>query len=114
MAIKLTEEQKTYILNKFFKISQSTSYGIIGSKLLETGKCIVANNHRVWNGGIANFIEVSEYEGGYMCYEYKFNLEIFLKSDWFKENINNDILDVIKQKKEIDDKYESFAFLKNF
>lgn len=81
----LTEYQKNFILNKFFKDEQYAGWKNIATKLLETGSCVVPGNKCIWHGGIGNFIKTSQAEGYFGCCLYEFNIESFLSSKWYVE-----------------------------
>jgi hypothetical protein len=81
----LSQEQKDFILEHFFKNEDYAGWKNIANKLLDTGKCIVAGDSCIWKGGIGNFIKVDTAKDGVDCLEYKFNVSSFLTSEWFKE-----------------------------
>lgn len=81
----LTENQKNFLLNYFFENDKYPGWKSIATTLLETGKCIVAGETCIWRGGIGNFIKTSPAKGTVGCSLYKFDLEYFLTSVWYKE-----------------------------
>lgn len=95
---KLTETQKDFILENFFKLNESPGWRNIAYKLLDTGHCIVAGDTCVWRGGIGNFIKTKEVENVYGCLLYEFDLEQFIDSIYFKE-IHREYMDVLVEKK---------------
>ena len=93
----LTAYQKNFLLRSFFKNEKYPGWCNIGTKLLETGQCIVARNECIWNGGIGNFIKTEVPKDFVGCTLYKFDLEYFLSSKWYMENRDN-YLEVITNK----------------
>ena len=91
---QLTEIQKNFLLDEFFRLEGRISWRGIATQLLDTGYCIVASFSNLWNGGIGNFITVKPVENSYECWEYTFNLEIFLKSSLYKERVDDYIVDL--------------------
>jgi hypothetical protein len=81
----LTENQKLYIIENFFIHPNYSGWRGIAEKLLEKGSCIVAGEGRIWNGGVGTFIKVEEISEAVGCVSYKFNLDLFLDSEFFKE-----------------------------
>ncbi len=82
--MKLTEYQKSFLLS-FFENEKYVGWKNIASALLETGKCIVAGNYRIWKGGIGNFIKTEKAENSYDCTLYTFDIETFLSSELYIE-----------------------------
>lgn len=83
--MKPTEHQIDFLLTFFPDTTEgSTSIAI---RLIIDGRCIVANNDSVWRGGIGNYIKVKPFEPSVDCFEYTFDLQSFLKSQWFKSTI---------------------------
>lgn len=93
----LTNYQKEFILKYFFENEKYAGWKNIGTTLLETGECVVAGTNCIWFGGIGNFIETELAEGFFNCLKYKFNLDYFLSSNWYKE-ISNEYLSTIIEK----------------
>jgi hypothetical protein len=81
----LTDYQKRFILDYFFKNENYAGWANIADKLLETGQCIVAGEERIWKGGVGNFIDVVAHDGSVGCSLYVFRRDDFLSSVWFKE-----------------------------
>ena len=83
--IKLTDNQKEFLLNYFFKNDKYIGWKNIGTTLLETGECIVAGTDCIWVGGIGNFIKTETTTSLYKCLEYKFDLIVrFIKEFYLK------------------------------
>lgn len=82
---QLTETQKQFLLTYFFKNDKFAGWKTIATKLLENGSCIVAGNDCIWKGGIGNFIKTYKAIDFVDCLEYRFDLEYFLTSAWYKE-----------------------------
>lgn len=82
---QLTSNQKEFILETFFKNEKYAGWRNVAEKLLEKGECIVAGKTRIWIGGIENFIEMEDAKDAIDCSLYKFDLEYFLTSQWYKD-----------------------------
>lgn len=106
---KLSENQKEFLLNNFFK-NDITNWRNIAIKLLENGFCIVAGNRNIWIGGIGNFIKTVPAENAVDCLMYVFDLDYFLSSEWYKENSRN-YLQILKEEKT--DLFEKYNEIKN-
>lgn len=104
--MKLTEYQKDFLLEYFFKSEKYPGWKNIATQLLEIGNCVVAGTGCLWHGGIGNFINTNNSEGLIDCTLYEFDLESFLKSDWFKEVSDSYISILSDKKKLIEDEYE--------
>ena len=94
--IKLTPEQLRFILDYFFVHPKYHGWENIGTKLLTNGECIVAGDTCIWQGGIGNFIEVSDADEYFGCVKYTFNLKYFLSSSYF-EDVQESYLDDLKK-----------------
>lgn len=81
----LTDYQKNFLLDYFFKNEKYGGWKSIATKLLETGQCIVGSKECIWIGGIGNFIKTEEAKDTVDCTLYKFDLEYFFSSLWYKE-----------------------------
>jgi hypothetical protein len=96
----LTEHQRNFILETFFKNEQYVGWKNIANKLLEIGKCIIPGdiNTRLWVGGIGNFISIKETSDEFVgCIEYHFDLKEFLTSEYYKD-ISNCYLQDLNEK----------------
>jgi hypothetical protein len=82
--ITLSDYQKTFLLDYFFKNEKHSGWKNIATKLLDTGECIVAGKECIWVGGIGNFIKIEEAKDAVDCDLYKFDLEYFFTSEWYK------------------------------
>lgn len=112
---KLTDYQKRFIMNEFFMDERFTGWKGIAETLLEDGKCIVAGSDCIWKGGIGNFIKTEPAKGTIGCILYTFDLDNFLKSEWYKEvnksyyysvsnkieEVENKLQELIKERDEI-------------
>ena len=108
---KLTEYQKNFLLEYFFRNEAYVGWKNIATKLLEKGECIVAGNECIWNGGIGNFINTEKAENAVDCLLYKFDLDVFLSSEWYKM-ISNDYISILSTKKmQINDEYNDITSL---
>lgn len=114
MPLYLTEEQTKHILENFFKNDNFTGWKEIGKKLIESGKCVVAGEKCIWNGGISNFITTKKADGFFGCLEYTFKLETFLKSEWFKKRIEYDLDNLLEEQKLFNEKVTEISNLHRF
>ena len=94
----MTQIQKDFLLEYFFKNESYAGWKNIAVKLLDYGKCIVAGNNCIWVGGIGNFIKTNHADDLVNCLEYTFDLEYFLSSEWYKQ-ISNEYIAILSQKK---------------
>jgi len=107
----MTNNQKEFLLEYFFKNQYYPGWKSIANKLLNTGKCIVAGNNCIWIEGIGNFIQVEKAEDAIDCSLYTFDLKNFLNSEWFKEIHNQYINILANKKKEIENEYKEITNL---
>ena len=105
----LTDYQKEFLLDKFFRNEKFTGWKSIATKLLEKGHCIVPANECIWVGGIGNFIKTEVAKDAVDCTLYKFDLEYFLTSEWYKEIRNSYAAILSSKKREIDQECEEIA-----
>jgi hypothetical protein len=103
---KLTEYQKNFLLEYFFKNEKYPGWKNIALNLLETGQCIVAGKIQIWFGGIGNYIEIEEAKNAVDCSLYTFDLESFLSSDWYIESKEQKLCDLLEIKQNIDYEWE--------
>lgn len=108
---KLTEYQKTFLLENFFKNESHHGWRDIATCLLETGSCIVVGDQCIWRGGIGNFIEKEQVKDGIGCLLYKFSAKEFLSSKWYNEVLGQHIIDVLDKKSEIEKEYNELKEL---
>ena len=85
MKTNLTEHQRNFLLHTFFENEQFAGWKNIANNLMNKGECIVGGTEPIWKGGIGNHIETSTTESYVECLLYKFNLEEFLSSEFYKE-----------------------------
>lgn len=90
---------KKLLLKFFEKHNNYPGWKNIAEKLIETGECIVAGNDCIWHSGIGNFIKTETAENFVDCLLYKFDLEYFKTSEWYKEI---KLLHIQELKQEID------------
>lgn len=83
--MQLTDNQRWFIMENFFKNEEYVGWRNIATKLLSNGKCIVAGNKCIWVGGIGNFIATQPAKDAVDCLEYTFDLKSFIKTNWFKD-----------------------------
>lgn len=96
----LTENQKNFLLETFFKNEKYPGWRSIATKLLESGQCLVAGTHCIWNGGIGNYISTKPAEDAVDCSRYTFHIDLFLESDWFKETKALRVAELTRKKQE--------------
>lgn len=102
---KLTEKQKDFILDHFFKSDVYTGWRNIGTKLIDNGECIVAGNGSIWVGGIGNFISLEVAEDFIECTKLEFDLKNFLNSRLFMEIRDEYILNLSEKLNELKKEY---------
>jgi hypothetical protein len=107
----LTENQKNFLLEYFFKLEEFAGWKNIATELLNSGHCIVAGKNCIWRGGIGNFIKTKNAENGIDCLLYEFDLEHFLSSEWYKEISNLYIAMLSNKKKQIEIEYKDICNL---
>lgn len=106
---KLSEHQKEFLLKHFFKNEKYAGWKSIATKLLETGRCTVSGNHCIWVGGIGNFIKLEEAKDAVGCVVYKFDLDSFLISQWYKTIKDAYASHLLLKKKEIESEYNAIV-----
>ncbi len=97
----LSVYQKEFLLKYFFKNEEYVGWRGIAESLLESGECVVAGNKCIWVRGVGNFIKTSEAEGFFGCLQYSFDLELFLSSEWFKQQIEEYTRELYKKRNEL-------------
>jgi len=70
---KITEYQKKFLLQNFFSLPEYPGWLNIATKLIESGRCIVAGHGCIWKGGIGNFIKTEPAEDAIDCTLYTFD-----------------------------------------
>lgn len=113
---KLSNYQKEFLLTHFFKNGNVAGWKEIATKLLETGECIVAgvdklHNH-IWIGDVGNFIKTEVAENAINCTLYKFDLENFISSQYYKDISNQYISILLDKKTKINQEYKEVSSLK--
>ncbi len=108
---KLTDYQKEFLLEYFFKNEKYAGWKSIASTLIESGSCIVGGTDCIWKGGIGNFIKLEESKFTVGCVLYVFDLEYFLISEWYKEISNQYISLLSDKKRNIIQEYEEITNL---
>lgn len=107
----ITNIQKEFLLEYFFKNEKYAGWRNIAIKLIEGGECIVAGDECIWRGGVGNFINVVSADNLFNCSKYSFDLEYFLTSNWFKEIHNQYISILSAEKRDIEQRYEEICDL---
>ncbi len=106
---KLTEYQKQFLLNTFFKENTSAvGWFRIATKLLDNGKCIVAGTECIWRGGVGNFIKIEKAQDAIDCSLYTFDLDNFIHSEWYKEIQLQHLVELQEEKNKIQEKINQF------
>lgn len=77
---------KKFLLT-FFEHNNYPGWKNIATDLIEKGECVVVGNSCIWVGGIGNFIKIEEADGYIGCVKYKFDLDEFKKSVWYKKDM---------------------------
>jgi hypothetical protein len=108
---KLTENQKTFLLEYFFKNETFAGWKNIATVLIDTGNCIVAGTTCIWIGGIGNFIKTKNTDNAIGCLLYEFDLNYFISSEWFKENSKQYISILSDKKQKIEEEYKDICAL---
>jgi hypothetical protein len=106
---KLTDYQKHFLLENFFKNEKYAGWRSIAMKLLETGQCIVAGKECIWVGGIGNFIKTEIAKDAVDCTLYKFDIEYFFNSEWYKEVRNARASILMNKKRELEQECEEIS-----
>ena len=108
---KLTDNQKEFLLNYFFRNGKYAGWKHIATALLEDGSCIVPGPDCIWIGEIGNFIKTSVASNAIDCLLYEFDLKYFLSSEYYK-SISNQYIDILATKKrEIDEEFNDICNL---
>ncbi len=107
----LTETQKQFLLNHFFKNEIYAGWKNIATTLLETGSCIVAGTNCIWVGGIGNFIKTNEASNLIDCVEYRFDLDYFLTSNYYKDIQEQYKYILFEKKRQIEKEYDDIRNL---
>lgn len=107
----MTEYQKNFLLDYFFKNEEYAGWKNIALALLVDGQCVVAGGSCIWTGGIGNFIKTEEAEDFIGCVKYIFDLETFLTSEWFKEIHDGYTTTLAWEKANLDQKYAEICKL---
>lgn len=111
--MNLTDNQKDFILENFFKDDYYAGWKNIANSLLDKGECVVAGDKCIWSGGVGNFITTVHVDGYFGCIMYKFDLLEFLSSEWFKEIHNLYMIALSEKKRNIDLEYDELLNLKS-
>lgn len=108
---QLTTTQRDFLLDNFFRNERYAGWRSIGIKLIDTGQCIVAGDKCIWNGGVGNFICTEDAKDAVDCLLYKFDLEYFLRSQWYK-SIHEQHVTILRNKlKIIEDDLKEISIL---
>lgn len=108
---QLTSNQKEFLLEYFFKNEKYAGWRSIATSLLEEGECTVAGTECIWIGLIGNFIKTETAKNLVGCTLYKFDLEYFFESLWYKDIYNKYISILYEEKLAIDKKYKEMTDL---
>lgn len=114
--MKLTEYQKTFLIDKFFKLNDSFIYWQnIANKLIDDGECIATGDKCIWVGGIGNFIRISKPNNLVGCIKYEFKFDEFINSEYFRvvsSQYTNNLDDTINKLKQEYNEVSSIKYLK--
>lgn len=106
----MTEHQKKFLLDTFFKNERYPGWIGIATDLLEKGECLVSGEECIWQGGIGNFIKVIDpppaYFHGGGCVLYQFD-RTFFDSEWCQEAARNYLLILEKKKAELEQELQA-------
>ena len=85
--MKVTENQREFLLEYFFYNDEYPGWKNIANKLIDNGKVVIPNiNDKIWIGGIGNFIEITDGSDDFVdCIQYNFDLKDFLTSEYYKD-----------------------------
>ena len=108
----LTDYQKEFLLEHFFKTDRAVGWVRIARQLLEKGKCIVAGTEPIWLGGIGNFIKCNTDENFIECLVYNFDLKYFLTSSWYQDYHAEYLINLINELMKERQKYLDISKLK--
>lgn len=103
---KVNDNQKKFLLENFFRNEDYAGWKSIAENLIDKGACLVAGTENIWIGGIGNFIDVSEAKNAVGCSMYKFDLNNFLISQWFKDIKDQQVSVLSNKKKEVTQELE--------
>lgn len=82
------DKYKIDVISKFFENDQYAGWENIAINLIHNGVCIVPGNDCIYKGGIGNFISVNYHPVGAVdCVEYNFDVNDFITSKIFQENL---------------------------
>jgi len=107
----MTDNQKQFIKEYFFKNENYAGWEGIADALLDNGEVIIAGSDKLWWGGIGNFIKISTAEGMVGCSILKFDKESFLESSWFLEYWNGYMTGLSVKIEELNIKYQEIQEL---
>jgi hypothetical protein len=94
----MTEKEKEFLLEKVFRNDLYAGWKSIADELLERGECFVAGENCIWVGEIGNFIKTVSVVKFVGCSLYKFDLDNFLSSKWYLEEIKAAYLFSLKER----------------
>lgn len=106
MKKKLNKIQLEFIKEHFFKLTHAIGWKQIADNLLTNEHCIVAGTECIWRGGIGNFIKVEKSLDAIGCLVYKFDVNTFLESEFFKEAYNAKIEALYKEMENAEENYK--------
>jgi len=105
----LISPQQMGFLLKFFTNEQYPGWQNIAKDLITTGYCIVPGDECIYKGGIGNFITTEPADIAFGCLLYKFDIKLFLKSEWYKLASADAITEIEKQILDIETEKESLS-----
>lgn len=103
----ITTAQKKFLLSVFFENEKYPGWFGIADTLIDKGECIVAGTECIWKGGIGNFIKCEPYADAFGCSIYKFNIDDFMTSKWFKEQKELYLAELTQEMEVVYNKYKN-------
>jgi hypothetical protein len=101
---KLTDIQKNFLFEHFFKNDQYAGARNIMDSLLEDGRCIVPDYHNgkpIWIGGVGNFIKTKEAPDTVGCITYVFDFNKFINSEMFNNVLSFEKIILMKEYRQL-------------
>lgn len=107
----LTEYQKEFLFERFFRTSRYSSWKELANSLLENGKCLVAKRDPIWIGGIGNFIKIRDISDGVGVSLYTFDLENFIQSAFYKEFLQYQLSELAERQRKAIKEFDEISKL---
>ncbi len=107
----MTNNQKQFIKENFFKNDKYAGWSNIANELLDDGECIIAGDNKLWHGAIGNFIKISDAKGTVGCSLLTFDKESFLRSDWFQEYLIDKLKELARKREEFNKNFDELSMM---